>query len=64
MAKQKPEVVAIPTEPIFYRTPERSWNVCKECNEPVFREATGKEYYHRIVCSKSNGVVYKKDRHE
>lgn len=44
-----------------YSTSER-WKLCPECKEQVWKEFTGHEYYHRISCSKSNGIRYRADR--
>jgi hypothetical protein len=38
-------------------TPAHNWYTCEECNEFTLWEY-GKTYYHKLSCSKSNGIGY------
>ena len=33
------------------------WDKCPECDRSIWKEPKG-EFYHRLVCSKSNGIGY------
>lgn len=46
--------------PDFSRRPERRWEMCPECKTEIFIEANGRQYYHKLKCSKSNGIDYRK----
>ncbi|MGE3550583.1 MAG: hypothetical protein AB7I29_11885 [Geobacter sp.] len=46
--------------PDFSKRPERRWEMCPECKTEIFIEANGRQYYHKLKCSKSNGIDYRK----
>jgi hypothetical protein len=40
----------------------RYWHDCMECGNNVLHEVNGKSYYHKLSCSKSNGIGYNDER--
>lgn len=48
--------------PDFVFSTSEQWKQCKECGEWIWHDWMGKEYYHRIYCSKTNGTAYRADR--
>jgi len=39
------------------KTVRENWQRCAECGKEIWSEF-GKEYYHLLACSKSNGIGY------
>ena len=42
----------------------KQWYKCPECLNECFHEVNGKVYYHKLSCSKSNGIGYGDERAE
>ena len=42
----------------------KQWYKCPECLNECFHEVNGKVYYHKLSCSKSNGIGYNDERIE
>ena len=40
------------------------WFVCPVCSNTCWREVNGLTYYHKLVCSASNGIGYNDERIE
>lgn len=40
----------------------RDWKACTECGCLVLHECNGKQYYHKLECSESNGIGYDEER--
>ena len=55
--KIKEEVEVIPlVKPL---TPSENWKICQECRESIWKNEWGTaEFYHKLDCSKSNGIGY------
>lgn len=49
-----------PINPVTGWPYPRHWEICQECGREVLIES--KEYYHKLSCSKSNGVGYLDER--
>lgn len=45
-----------------YRQAKTRWSRCQECGEEIWTDHCGRQFYHRISCSLTNGIRYKKDR--
>lgn len=52
-----PEEGIVPAVKVAAKVIGSHWEVCEECGRKVWLEF-GKEYYHRLKCSKSNGIPY------
>lgn len=61
MQAAPPPIPEVQISDFKFSTSER-WKQCPECKEWIWHDWNGKEFYHRIKCSKTNGIVYRADR--